>query len=312
METVSIGIDLGGTRIKIGLVNFNGILLITKYINAESGLDFGQTLNNLRLTIDELLGESYHLDGIGIAFPGIVDNFNNKILSDYVKHPGASEIDIVGWAKKNWGVPLILENDARAALIGEWQYGAGISCDNIVMITLGTGVGSAVLLNGQLLRGKNFLAGNLGGHMSIDYNGAICNCGNIGCVESVASTWALKDNLKTSNYYSLSPLSRINQPDFENIFQYAKAGDPAAIDIKEKSLRAWSMGIINLIHAYDPEKLIIGGGIMKSKEEILPFFKNMIVKHSWIPSGSLSVVTAHQADAAGILGICYLIKNKTN
>src|SRR5680860_1707578 len=116
METVSIGIDMGGTRIKMGLVNPQGTLLVTKSINAESGLDFEKTLNNLRFTIDELLKQSFNLNGIGIAFPGIVDNFNNKILSDYVKYPGASDIDIDAWAKKNWGIPLILENDARAAL----------------------------------------------------------------------------------------------------------------------------------------------------------------------------------------------------
>src|SRR3990170_7444612 len=97
-----------------------------------------------------------------------------------------------GWAMERWGVPLVLENDARAALVGEWQYGAGKDCDNVVLITLGTGVGTAALINGKLLHGKHFLAGSLGGHMSINLHGDVCNCGNLGCVESEASTWALQ------------------------------------------------------------------------------------------------------------------------
>ncbi|MBC9797937.1 ROK family protein [Sinomicrobium weinanense] len=307
MKNVNIGIDMGGTRIKMGLIDVAGNILETRSLKARSGLGMAQVLEDLVAPVNELLNGNEQVKGIGIAFPGIVDPVNKRVLSDYVKYPGAGKTDFEAWAGKNWGVPLALENDARAALIGEWQFGAGKGCDNLVMITLGTGVGTAVLIDGKLLRGKNFLAGNLGGHMSIDYKGRVCNCGNIGCVESTASTWVLKSDLKKSGAYAASPLNRDKDPDYESLFRYARKGDPVAKELRENSIRAWGTGIINLIHAYDPEKIVIGGGIMKSKDEILPGIEKMIEKHSWIPAGSLPVVAASRKETAGILGTNYLL-----
>src|SRR5699024_3396254 len=120
--------------------------------------------------IKGLLEDDFLLGGIGISFPGIVDHINKKIISRYVKYRDAHKVDLRRWLEKNdWNdVPLVLENDARSALIGEWQYGAGKGWNNTLMVTLGTGMGSAVLINGELFRGANFLGGSLGGHMTID------------------------------------------------------------------------------------------------------------------------------------------------
>ena len=130
------------------------------------------------------------------------------------------KLDLNLWAKTNWNVPVVIENDARAALIGEWQYGAGKGSDNILMVTLGTGMGSAVLIEGKLLRGRNFLAGNLGGHMSIDFEGDECNCGNIGCVETAGSTWALSKNLKKIENYKSSQLYNLSSFGFKDVFEF--------------------------------------------------------------------------------------------
>lgn len=309
MKSVNIGIDMGGTRIKTGLVDAAGNILKTRSFEARSRRSMEEVLGDLVSPVNEFLNGDHRVEGIGIAFPGIVDPGNNRVLSGYVKYPGAQETDFDTWAGKHWGLPLALENDARAALVGEWQFGAGKGCDNLVMITLGTGVGTAVLIDGKLLRGKNFLAGNLGGHMSIDYRGALCNCGNIGCVESKASTWALRSGLERSKAYAASPLSRHENPDYESLFRYAREGDAAAREVKANSIRAWGTGIVNLIHAYDPEKIIMGGGIMKSRDEILPGIEEIITKHSWIPTGSLPIVAATRTETAGILGTSYILNN---
>lgn len=311
MERVNIGIDMGGTRIKMGLVDEEGNVRESRSFDARSGRSMDNVLKDLSVPVNELCNDKdYRVGGIGIAFPGIVDSGKKKVLSDYVKYPGAGQTDFGTWGKKNWGVPVALENDARAALLGEWQYGAGKGCDNLVMITLGTGVGSAVLIEGRLLRGKNFLAGNLGGHMSIDYNGPECNCGNIGCVESLASTWALKKHLEKNKDYEGSALCHEENPDYESIFRHARSGDRMAAEMRDKSIKAWGTGIVNLIHAYDPEKIIIGGGIMKSKEDILPGIEKIVEKHSWIPSGSLPVVVASKKETAGISGVSYILNNE--
>jgi glucokinase len=214
---VGVGIDMGGTSIKIGLVKEGKLLAGTK-IQASAHITLSQRLSEIADKIDSFLSDhSCTPTGIGIAYPGIVNSEEKKILSRYVKYPDAQTIDLSLWAQERWGIPLALENDARAALLGEWQYGAGRHCDNLVLITLGTGVGSAVLINGKMLRGKNHLAGNLGGHISINLHGDECNCGNIGCVESEASTWALQKIASRSPKFDESALKLEEEVNFNSL-----------------------------------------------------------------------------------------------
>lgn len=304
---INLGIDMGGTRIKMALVQENGELVRVETLAARADLTMEQRLEELVADIDLLLGNEYRLSGIGISFPGIVDFPNRRILSKYVKYPGAHDTDLEAWAQRHWQVPLLIENDARAALVGEWQYGAGQDSDNLLMVTLGTGMGSAVLVDGQLLRGRNHLAGNLGGHMSIDFEGDLCNCGNRGCVETAGSTWALRKNLEKIAGYQSSKLAMEDNLNFMSVFESAALGDPVAKELKERSLEAWSAGIINLLHAYDPEKVIIGGGIMQSKDEIIPYIDQRVKERSWLPEEGVTILAANQTKFAGILGICYLL-----
>lgn len=309
MKKVYLGIDMGGTRIKLGLLDEAGNLLEAEMLPAKSDRTMEVRLRELVEDINRILSDKYKLLGIGMAFPGIVDPGKNRILSEYVKYEDAHKADLNLWAETNWSVPLAIENDARAALIGEWQYGAGKGSDNILMVTLGTGMGSAVLIEGKLLRGKNFLAGNLGGHMSIDFEGDECNCGNVGCVETAGSTWALAKNLAKIENYKSSRLYSLSSFGFKDVFEFALDGDEVAEKLKKRSLEAWSAGIINLLHAYDPELLIIGGGIMKSKKDIIPFIKKRINERSWLPKDAVKITTANQTKYAGILGACHLLKN---
>lgn len=299
---------MGGTQIKLGIVNEVGELLDTEMLPANSDQSFETRLVELEKDIVRIIKGDYKLQGIAIAFPGIVDIDKNKIVSKYVKYADAHKFDLNLWVKNKWNVPLVIENDARAALIGEWQYGAGRGSDNILMVTLGTGMGSAVLIEGKLLRGRNYLAGNLGGHMSIDFEGDECSCGNIGCVETAGSTWALSRNLKKLKNHKSSQLFNLSSFGFKDVFESASGGDEIAGVLKERSLEAWSSGIINLLHAYDPELLIIGGGIMKSKDEIIPFIEKRINQRSWLPENTVEIRTANQTKYAGILGACYLLK----
>lgn len=302
-----IGIDMGGTRIKIGLAN-NGEILASTVIQSAAHVSLEERLQEIGSEVDRLLAKTQCQPlGVGIAFPGIVDTVENRILSKYVKFPDAQRVDLSEWARKRWQVPFALENDARAALVGEWQFGAGKGCDNLVLITLGTGVGSAALINGKLLHGKHYLAGSLGGHMSINLRGDVCNCGNLGCVESEASTWALqKIALRDPDFYG-SALSREPEINFSIVFSHAKSGDRVALNIQEHALKAWSLAIINLIHAYDPERVVVGGGIMNSKDLIIPYVEKMIKKDTWINDHVIELAPAEQVEYAGILGMCHLI-----
>lgn len=304
---VGIGIDMGGTRIKIGLVHRDKLVAHTT-VPAVADTSLAERLAQIGGEVDTLLKENTAEPvGVGIAFPGIVNGISNTILSRYVKYPDAQAVDLNGWAREKWGIRLALENDARAALLGEWQYGAGKNCNDLVLITLGTGVGSAAMMDGVLLKGKYFLAGNLGGHMIINLHGEECNCGNTGCVESEASTWALAKKVMRAPGYASSVLADEPELNFNVIFNRAEGGDELAITIKEDCLKAWSLAIINLIHAYDPERVIIGGGIMKSKDMVIPYVNDSIGKDSWIRGNKIDVVPAEQVEYAGILGMYCLI-----
>ncbi len=304
-----IGVDLGGTTIKIGIVE-SGKLMASSKIIAQSSKSFVPRLDQIKHTVNQLLIDATmdksELGGIGLAFPSIVDSKQKKIVTRYVKFVDADEIDLVEWANANWGIPLALENDARAALVGEWQYGAGRGQDDLVMITLGTGVGSAALIGGKILKGAHSLGGNVGGHMIINYEGDICNCGLRGCVESEASGWVLPSKFRNHPNIKNSLLAEVTTLNFKSIFELASQGDQVAIEIRDQCLKVWSVGVLNLVHAFDPELVIIGGGVMNSKDQIIPPIQKLLDQDSWLPQGVIRVVSAVHNEHAGILGAAYL------
>jgi glucokinase len=309
----SIAMDLGGTTIKLGIVS-NGIVVAKALLKAETDGTIEDNLQRSFVVIRELLQQKNIVQneqyGIGISFPGIVDANKNKVVSDYVKYKGANQFDFNKWAGNEWKLRVILENDARAALIGEWQYGAGIGCDNIVMLTLGTGVGSAVISEGKLFRGSHFIGGSLGGHISINLNGTVCTCGYFGCVETEASTWVLPSKAANHAGFSKSSLSKVETLQFSRLFEEADKGDELAKQLVKECLTAWGVCAVNMVHAYDPEIIIIGGGIMKQAATIIPFIQNMVDQYAWLPTGTVQIKSAEQVEFASLLGMDYLITNK--
>lgn len=305
---VYAGVDLGGTSIKIGLVEADQLRTHTE-IDAQAHLPMQAVLPRIAAAVEALRQQhtpDTALGGIGLSFPGIVDNQRCKILSGYVKYPGAADADLAGWARDTWNIPLALENDARAALVAEWQFGAARGHAHVVMMTLGTGVGSGVLMDGKLLRGAHHLAGNLGGHMIINFHGADCNCGSRGCVETEGSTWVLPIKYGQDPRLADSLLAGAQALDFRAVFDAATREDALAIEIRNACLEAWAAGAINLIHAFDPEVLIIGGGIMRSGDQILSFIQDRIDTYTWLPPGTVSVRPAQLAQDAGVMGMAYL------
>ncbi len=315
MSSKAIALDLGGTRIKIGVTD-GGRIIADSIIDAFSGGGFIPRLHAVEAEVSSLLSKSglgaNDVRGIGISIPGIVDSKEMKLLSVNEKYSDAVGFDFKGWARKNWDLPLVIENDARAAIIGEWQYGAGKGCDNLVMVTLGTGIGGAAVVEGKVLRGKHFQAGILPGHFTINYHGHDCNCGNVGCVESEASSWRLPDLARQNPLFKSSPLSELQIVDYREVFESAEKGDKLSGELIIHSVEAWSACVINLIHAYDPELVIIGGGIMRSGSTILREISTRVHKHAWTPWGKVRIVPAEQMDFAALLGIGYLLDQKSS
>jgi glucokinase len=308
-----VGIDLGGTRIKIGLVD-QGKLIDSKIVDAESTLGLQRQLPKIESIIRDLRDQ--HIDninklvGVGSTFPGIVDSKSMKVLSTNTKYPDAAELDLKAWVREVFSVPFVMDNDARLSLLGEWQYGAGRGCDDLVMITLGTGIGGAALMEGRLVRGKHFVAGCLGGHFTINYHGKECQCGNIGCVESEASSWRLPELASNKPSFDKSRLSDLKEINYEEVFKLAEQGDDLAAEIKVESIRAWSFGMVNMIHAYDPEMVIVSGGIIQHNDEMIKQFQQIVNQHTWTPWGKVKVVKAQWPERNAILGCAYLLEKQ--
>ena len=308
----TIAIDLGGTIIKIGLLKEDR-LVDRKEIIAQSASGLKSQLPELEGTIEKILKTNLlkktDVLGIGFSFAGLVDSSKNRILSTNQKYDDGPDTDLVGWAMGKWNWPLFAMNDARMALLGEWQHGAGKGCSDLVMVTLGTGIGSAVLIEGQLLKGKHFQAGNLGGHFVVNHRGTNCTCGNIGCVEAEASTWRLPSLLKEHPEFNSSLMKNEKTLDFKALFHNAGQNDRVAKEVLANCLSAWSAGIITMIHAFDPEMIVLSGGIMKSSAIILPALQEKVNQLAWTPWGKVKLVEARFPDSAALYGADYLVRS---
>ena len=306
-----IGIDLGGTRIKIGLLK-NDQLVDSRILPAESVEGLASHLSLIDLAIEQMLcSHSISLlEGMAMAFPGLVNPVEKKVLSTNGKYDDAIELNLPEYYQKKWNCPFFIDNDTRMATVGEWKLGAAKGCDDLVMVTLGTGIGTSVVLQGQLLRGKHFQAGCLGGHFTVNYDGKLCTCGNIGCVEAEASTWNLNSLAQNNEHFHQSSLNSGGVIDFSKLFIEAKKGDCAAIELKDHCIKVWTAGIISYIHAYDPEQVILGGGILKSADDIIPVIKENVEKYAWTPWGKVIIKAGQLGDFAGVIGAVYCLKNK--
>lgn len=303
--------DLGGTRLKIGVVGDGRVLAhAVEPANSKHGLAprlpvlkaaWLRLLAGLKLTPADCAG-------VSVAFPSLVDNATGRVFLQGGKFDDAQGLDLRAWARTELGLPLALENDARMALIGEWRAGAGRGCDNLVMMTLGTGLGACAIIEGRVLRGKHGQAGVMGGHVTVRYGGRPCSCGNLGCAEAETSMAFLGQIAARMPAFDHSPLCRAATLNHGMIFKHAAAGDACALALRDHSIRVWSTLAVNLIHVCDPERVILGGGIMASADVILPAVTDYVHRHAHTPWGKVQVVPSALGDHAALVAGEWLLQ----
>jgi glucokinase len=305
--------DFGGTRTKLGLIR-DGTVIAGAVVCTQAGLPFAVQLDTLAAEFRALCQRSGvalgDCAGLGVSFPSIVDSAAVALLDDFAKFPEAVGFDLRGWASRALGLPVAIENDARMALLGEWRFGAGRGCDDLVMITLGTGIGAAAIMQGRLLRGAHGQAAILGGHFTMQYNGELCHCGNLGCAEAEASTAALPRIARALSSFSGSALALESVLDYAAVFRLAAAGDVCSKELATHSVRLWAATAVNLVHAFDPSLVVLGGGIMASGETILPAIRDYVHRHAHTPWGKVEVVVAALGDQAALLACEPLVKEQ--
>ncbi|MBV8865436.1 MAG: ROK family protein [Acidobacteriaceae bacterium] len=297
-----MAVDVGGSHVSCGAVNDRELLEVCS-IGSDGRGRLANLLPALARTLRALGAQNgSSFDGIGFGFCGLVDSAAGRIVSTNHKYSDAIDIDLLSWAHEEFDLPLILENDARLALLGERNAGAAQNSNDVVMITLGTGIGTAAIMGGCLVRGKHFQAGCLGGHFTIVAGGRVCSCGARGCFEAEASTYALPDVCKTWPGFEASPLAHEEKLDFATLFAWADKGDAVAGEIRSRCIQIWAACALSLVHAYDPELLILGGGVMKSSYPILRTIQQHIDSYAWTPWGTVRISAAQLGSTAALLG----------
>lgn len=284
--------DLGGTRLKLAAVE-NGVVLENEVSPIETNSGMEKVLENLGARCRAMMARhpGGEWNGIGIAFPGVLDERSRHVLYCSGKYAGADRIDLPKWAKDTLGLDMRLVNDARAAIIGEINYGSAMGETDAVMLIIGTGIGTAAVCQGKVYRGKHGMAGLLGGHFSIDFeNGRKCICGHTGCLEAYAGTWALKELSGDGTY------------DFARLEKDYLAGDGKAKRLFDIQAKALGAGAVSLLHAFDAETVIFSGGGSRFRA-LLDAAERYVNDHAWTPWGKVKFIVARHPEDSVVLGL---------
>lgn len=306
--------DVGGTRLKLGLVRGATVLARSELpAEARAGLAaaFPRIARSARTLCRQAGISREDLAGFGLSFPGLIEPASERILSTPAgKFDDSKDLDVHAEIERALGIPTLVCNDANAALAGEWSLGAARGCRSVVMMTLGTGIGTSAIIDGVPLRGQHGQAGCLGGHWTANLGGRVCPCGNLGCSESEASSWILPVQARAHPDFASSALSQEDTIDFATVFRLASQKDTVSRQLRDRSLHVWASALVSLIHAYDPECAIIGGGVMRSARSILPALRRHVARHAWTPWGQVTIRPAALGNDAGMLGVAWLLSNR--
>ena len=278
-----IAIDCGGSHLSCALIE-------NKKILAKSVIE--TTANSIREILPELASTIRDLClqcgvpvescvGLAVGLPVTLNAKTGEILSTLDKFVDIRQVNLLAWGEQELGLPVRLENDARMALLGEQYAGAAIGAQDVVMVTLGTGIGGAAMLQGHLLYSEYGQAGCVGGHLTVNFRGRRCKCGAIGCAEAEASTSVLKQICREWPGFDKSALAAEADLNFQALFRAKDAGDAVAREILQHCLAVWSALTVSLIHAYGPELVLFGGAVMQRGEEIIVPIREWVSAHFW-------------------------------
>ena len=288
MEKYIIGVDLGGTNIRAGLVLCNKVI---KKVEVKTEPDKEKTIviKNLVNAISRVMTKN--VAGIGIGSPGPLDYRKGLIIR--TKNIPIEKVNLKKILEKKFNVPVFVDNDANCFALGEAVYGAGKKFDAVVGLTLGTGVGGGIIIEKKIFHGRND-AGELG-HTTINFNGIKCNCGNIGCLEEYVSTRGIMRLAK--GLKAKTPL---------DVYNLALKGNKKAINVFEKMGFYLGIAVANFVNIFDPDVVIIGGGISNAWKFFSKSMKKIVEERAYVNKNP--IIVKSRLEHAAILGAASLIR----
>jgi glucokinase len=314
-----LGFDVGGTKISAVLGDEKGKIKATIRRPTIKHLGKNRLRDQLFEIGDQLVKENNirKLDGVGIIFAGLVDRSKGMIITS-PNILGLDNFMIVAALKDHYKTQVVLENDATGATIAEKLFGSGRNSDNFLYLTLSTGIGGGAFVNGKLMRGQHGLAGEFG-HMVIMSNGPTCGCGRKGCLEAIASGKSISRRVSESitAVRDSEILSKIVPRDLsaEKIFDAMRKGDMLSRLIVEETIYYLSIGVVNLACAFDPEILIIGGGVSLAGNDLFKPLRDAVREEFKSMARPLKIVQGlkNGGDLAAVAVVLYnYVDNKLN
>lgn len=303
----SLAVDIGGTRIKIASLR-DGTVERIVMIPAHSEGRLQDRLEDIARSLEQVAEQRIQdYDGLGIALPCLVNPATGRATEIYGKFEDAPDVDLFSWCRKQFGLTPAVEQDSKAALLGEVRYGCARGVENAVMLIMGTGVGTAVMQRGELMDSRRHFAGALSSHIIVDaFHGRKCTCNARGCLEAYAASWALPGMIREHPMFPSSPLAREERLDFAALGRALAQGDETARSVLNQVICALRAGIISLIHAYDPESVILSGGPLCLGDAFVTPLLNNIDKELWGGGHRVDFRVAEQPDQSVLLGLHYL------
>ncbi len=310
-----IGVDLGGTNIAAGIVNEKGEMLKKGSVPTNAKRPADEIIKDMGELCKKLMAEqgitADDVQYAGIATPGTADHDNGIVVYannlPFENYPLAAKLTEFSGIKK-----VLIENDANAAAKGEAEMGAAKGCNNSVMITLGTGVGGGIIIDKKVYSGFNYAGGELG-HVVIEVDGAQCSCGRKGCWEAYSSatglinmTKAKMQETKDTVMWEIAP--SLDDVDGKTAFDAMRKNDKAGKEVVDKYIKYLAAGLINMINIFQPEVLVIGGGICKEGENLTKPLQEYIDREEYARSNKqrTTVKIASLGNDAGIIGAAML------
>lgn len=300
VDTYALGLDLGGTKIFAGLVDGTGKVRQQWRISTPTGGGGPAILKALVEAVGTILGnlsqeERDRLVGVGVSSAGHINQATGVVEYCTPNLPGWTGTHVTEALTQAHRLPVMADNDGNCAAYGEYWLGAGRGVENLVALTIGTGLGGGILVDGKLVRGARSGGAEIG-HTILMPGGYPCNCGQLGCIESYVSGTALAKAAERAGHWDPSPSSHM-------IFEWARAGDERALGLVRDMARHLAVGLVTIINFVDPERIIVGGGVSSQGDLFMPMVREYVTElygaRGW---DTRNLVLAELGEGAGMIG----------
>ena len=314
-EVVTLGVDLGGTKVETALVDAAGRIVASRRqpTNPEKGPD--AVIADIVACVEACLGEAgKKAQGLGVGVAGQLDRTGTLHFSPNL---GWRNVPLKVKLEDTLGMPVVINNDVRAATWGEWRHGAGQGVDDMVCLFVGTGIGGGIVSGGRLLDGCSNTAGELG-HMTIVAQGRRCHCPNRGCLEAYAGGWAIAERAQEAVRASpqagqqlVALAGGIQQISAATVTQACSEEDPLACHLVEETAQYLAAGLVGIVNAFNPCLLVLGGGVIQGRPEYVSEVERVLRENALQTAvENLRIVMAALGDKAGVIGAAALAHDK--